>query len=148
MRKRMDHVRDEQNDSQIRQGESNDCTVRACANALDMHYDNAHELMRLGGRMFRSGMSFMMYMDKKTTLGGCRVNEMDFQSWRRGPKMTLLKFCKKYTEGRYIVIRNGHALAVIDGVIHDNNGNNTPNQWVLRAYKVTLPTPMEEVCSE
>lgn len=88
-----------------------DCTVRAVAIALNMSYSSAHSLLTAYGRKDRHcynlgwflshGMGQWLAEDYSTT---CH---------------TLGQFVQAHPKGTFICVTRKHAMAVIDGVIHD-----------------------------
>jgi len=133
-------------DSSLREEEHGDCTVRSLMNSMNVSYNYAHEILRLAGRKNGKGFYMTEFLHKcmdGNSLVGYYLKEMHFQNWYPGAKMTIRKFVEKYNKGRFIVIRKGHAFAVIDGVIHDSTWN-TPNMWIHHAFRVVEPQPIEE----
>ena len=95
-------------------GEDKDCSVRAYATAACVSYEHAHLLFSKHGR--RYGHS----TPGSVTHG---VLSQEFPGYKRefcrhlGIK--LKTWVDQHSKGHYIVHTNKHALAVIDGVIHD-----------------------------
>lgn len=94
------------------EGERRDCAVRSFAVAACVSYDTALNLFADFGRELNRGTS--RYITE-------RVIEDQFPNAQLidEPGLTLPKFAKQYNEGHYIVHVRRHALAVVDGVIHD-----------------------------
>lgn len=126
--------------------EHRDCTVRALANAANMDYDDAHELLAYHGRPNRRGAVSTTLMNAYKDAGFTNVSVFGttkganfykrafmhmITSKEKG--ITLENFCKKYPKGRYIVVYSGHALAVVDGQIIDKF-DNLANKRVILAF--------------
>jgi hypothetical protein len=132
---------------QTAKGETNDCVVRAIANACDVNYDQAHSYVAdtfkrkkgEGTRMFMStldGISDMVFnevgqlnmfddgitrtlkpLGKGPKQGGKLINP----KYKHKPvAFTVKAFAQKYKRGNFILAVNKHALAVNDGVVVDN----------------------------
>ena len=129
------------------QRETNDCVVRAIANACDVNYTQAHSYVadtfkRKKGEGTRM---FMTTLDKITTMDFDRVGQLSMfddgitrtlKPLGKGPKQggklvnakykhkpvayTVKAFAQKYKRGNFILAVNKHALAIKDGVVVDN----------------------------
>lgn len=134
---------------QTRDGESKDCAVRALSSCAEMHYDDAHEILAYHGRIDRRGCNMTALMcaysdsgftdvtvfgNTKAAVHCSKTFGNSIQKTEKG--ITLQNFCKKYNKGRYIVIYNGHALAVVNGDIIDK-GDNPANKRVVISFKRT-----------
>lgn len=95
--------------------ETNDCTVRSLAIALDLPYDLAHSILKCEGRKNRRGFDLSLLLDRLPK--EWYWTSLSFE-WFRKP-LTLSLFTKLYGRGRYIVEMNDHCCVVIDGVVHD-----------------------------
>lgn len=116
--------------------ENNDCTVVALAASVGMEYQEAHEHIRVKcQRSPNAGVSwrFMANLDM-FNFAGNEMHRMEFKCRGKEHNITLNQFCKRYPKGRFYVLVKGHALAVVDGVIHDHSYK--PRRHVLMAYKV------------
>jgi len=126
-------------------GEANDCTVRALANAYGMPYKLAHKIMAKQGRKPTKGlrpiethlaltrMGFKLEGVHGTTLKARYLAKtLDCQ-----PKagITLASLLNSIGLGRYVVTIRGHALAIVDGQVLDY-GNNLANSHVATVYKL------------
>lgn len=132
---------------QTRSDESKDCSVRALSSCAEMHYDDAHETLAYYGRIDRRGCSGNTLMQAYTESGfnditvfgstkaaSYYTNYFPHKIQKSEKGITLRNFCKKYNKGRYIVIYNGHALAVVNGDIIDK-GDNPANKRVVISFK-------------
>lgn len=111
--------------------EHNDCTVITFALVFNTTYEKAHKHIKYQcGRTNRRGVPIRRDL-------AASLKNTDFRIWSYDKKSspTLKKFVESYPEGRYYVCVRGHALAVIDGVIHDwKYGPRRKVQWVMRVY--------------
>jgi len=128
----------ELNKSKLAQTETNDCVVKAIAAAAGVSYEASHAfagdyLMRTN----RAGTHLKMFLpniSREPMLMGCKsvifngLGEMRItnrykvhgQVIRR--KKTVKSFIQDNTKGSFVVTVAGHALAVVDGVLIDNAG--------------------------
>lgn len=109
-------------DSKIAAKETRDCTVKALMEATGVPYDAAHRRMR-PYRTNRQGCHFAQVLE----------NFKDFERKPLPKKITLGTFVKDAIGGRYIVTVRGHALAVINGKIHDHSIK--PGRKVMAVFK-------------
>jgi hypothetical protein len=98
--------------------ESNDCTVRAAAVALDMPYYKVHEAFSKAGRKPGRGVCLDVVDSVLKALKGDKIRTTGFE-WFREHRMTLSALIRKHPKGRFVVVKRGHAFALIDGVAHD-----------------------------
>jgi hypothetical protein len=111
--------------------DTNNCSVIALAIAFNIHYRIADEISNNAGRKRNKGFhihKLMEYIKRETNL--------KFKKIRLENKITIRKFLEKNPIGRFIVVRNHHAFAVICGEIHDMVETNTERQMVYQAYEV------------
>lgn len=141
-------------DSLIAKNESNDCVVRAISSAFEMHYDEAHQFVKVkfgrenqkGVRFFVGGMRRMI--DDKVKINNKYFESMGDQNGRmkydvkvKGQivkrNMTTGTFIKKYPTGKYLVVVRGHAFSIIDGNVVGNYGDARMKKRVINnAFKV------------
>ena len=108
-----------------------DCTVRAFAIALGVPYTEAHTVMANMGRRNGHRMSthyFRIALNQYARRTGRLRRAGD-------TGITLGRYAKEHSGGRYILDVRGHALAMIDGVVHDTVVPK-PRQIVLHAWRV------------
>ena len=141
-------------DSVIAKTETNDCVVRAISSSFEMHYDEAHQFVKVKfGRENRKGTRFFVgglrrMVDDKVkingksfeTMGG-QFAQMDYDVKVKGQivkrKMTTGTFIKKYPVGKYLVVVRGHAFSIIDGAVVGNASDATMKKRVINnAFKV------------
>lgn len=101
--------------------ESHDCVVRALSLAFNRAYPEVHEICAKAGRKPRRGMRNKQIDNALKVLTGTRSSELE--RFMRGKRCTLATFAKDNPKGNFIVIKRGHAVALIDGVYHDNSSD-------------------------
>lgn len=106
------------------------CFPRSLANAMGIDYSEAlHKCIRYG---YNNGMQFgrinaMCFREKTMEMHTCEwddgmpfIPEMPSHTF---PKMTvsrLVKYMRSKTTGRYIVLTNNHAFAIVNGKVFDD----------------------------
>ena len=115
-------------DSKIKNRETNDCTVMALMECMQIKYDKAHAMLK-PYRRERKGIPFRLVLDMHF--------KDKFEEVKLPRKMTLGTFVKEHTRRseRYIVIVNGHALCVAEGKIYDHTikvGRKVKSVYVLK----------------
>ena len=142
-------------DSVIAKNETNDCVVRAISSSFEMHYDEAHQFVKVKfGRKDRKGTAFFVggmrrMVDDKVkingksfeTMGG-QFAQMDYDVKVKGQivkrKMTTGTFIKKDPVGKYLVVVRGHAFSIIDGAVVGNSSDATMKKRVINnAFKIS-----------
>lgn len=102
--------------------ERNDCTVRALKNVTAVPYQDAHEWFKRHGRRDGHGVKLMSILRSvailKTIVYGYRVT-IHLDAMHRADRLTLAEVTRRYPKGKYILTTSGHAIALIDGVVHD-----------------------------
>jgi hypothetical protein len=108
--------------------ETNDCTVTSLAFVMDWSYREAHSHMRsFAGRAV--GGRAPMHM------GALALNALsEVKGLCPDKGVTLGEFCKAHPVGRYWVNVTGHALAVINGQVHDHSLK--PRRRVRYAWRI------------
>jgi hypothetical protein len=117
-------------DSKKEHRDKDDCTVRAFSLVMGCSYDKARMFMAANGRNHREGMSFGQLRNIFDNLKKHKATILC-------PDVSVAKFAKNNLSGRYYIIIEQHALAVIDGVIHDWD-TSSKNKKILCAWKVDL----------
>ena len=127
--------------------ETNDCVVRAIANACDVNYTQAHKYVAdkfdrkkgKGTKMFMSTLDQVKKMEFDEVGQLNMFNEGIVRSIKllgKGPKQggdlvnakykhkpvayTVKAFAQKFKKGNFLLAVNKHALAIKDGVVVDN----------------------------
>lgn len=113
--------------------EKSDCMVVSFSTVWDIPYDKAHAHMRTQFRRKpRKGVPYTEGRD--VAMQRCPKTVMVKGPYTEDNKISLERFCKAHPVGRYWVFVRGHALAVIDGVIHDHS--HKPRRMVQCVYRV------------
>lgn len=141
--------------STVAMNENNDCAVVALAIAANVPYDDAHAFWELHGRkrgcgtytgrtMPHDGNAPKVFgelgisVTKVAGRGGAGFYSTSEGGWvypdHYFANGTLRSFCKKFPTGRFIVCVANHALAVVDGVIHDHCRSDL--RRVRNAYRI------------
>jgi hypothetical protein len=130
---------------QSRMNETNDCTVRALANAAGWDYSEAHALLSKHGRRFRKGAVFSVYHKAYAEAGLHLVGihgstrrarfAGNYTGTTPGRGMTVETALRGLQDGRYVVLITGHAFAVVEGRIIDKGGTRAGSH-VFAVYKV------------
>lgn len=106
-----------------------DCSVKALAVVKNIPYsqavvyakDNFNRLDNKGSQLVNIKSAFTLdsqfvALDNKEVQTQYKVNGQEVIR-----RMTVGTFAKTYTSGKFYVVVRGHALAIVDGVIIDNN---------------------------
>lgn len=106
--------------------ENNDCTVIAVAATTGVPYETAHAALAIQGRSHGKGAYDHQYLDAVRSLG-FRVTRVDDDRIK-----TVKTIGRVLPRGSYIVQVRRHALALVDGKVHDpTDGRAMPvrNVW-------------------
>ncbi len=129
--------------------DNNSCTCRALANVTGMHIKDATALLTKYGRKKNKGATFLQYEQAYHEAGlqfmgffGTTQKSQRIQNyWTKMHKdavrhkgMTLENFCRNFTNGKFIVIIDGHATSVVNGELIDTF-NNRANRRVMAAWQ-------------
>lgn len=118
--------------------ETNDCGVRALAEAANVTYAEAHSFWAKLGRQDKGGVYFTWFdrflvdsdgkiFGKKVTKTTVPYHQHETHKWdnskweyiRHTKRLNVKTFIQQNPKGRYIILSRGHAKAIIDGVVHD-----------------------------
>lgn len=111
-----------------------DCVVRGLAIAANMPYSEAHALFKAAGRRDRCRTRDTIL--KEIMNGFIKTGINGFKVCRAGDcGISVKRYITEHSQGRYLLGRRGHVFAVIDGVIHDLEGDIKPKSRVNRAYR-------------
>ena len=91
--------------------EKRDCSVRAAATASGLPYEQVHAVFTKHGRKPKRGTPTAVSIDAH--------KEMFKSEPQRGERVTVAEFVRRNPIGRYVLHVRGHALAVVDGAVHD-----------------------------
>ena len=145
--------------SKIAKNENNDCFVRALAAATDQDYDTTHEVVKTKfDRKSKKGTENLMITTQmlKAEEEGLKIGDIKYSVKVLGKsrthntyklygehiqrKKTVKSFIKDNPKGNYILTVSKHALAIIDGKLVDNKGEEfRPTRKVDGAYKINKP---------
>ena len=142
--------------SKIAKNEKNDCFVRALAAATDMDYDTTHQEVKdqfgrknnkgtenhmIIGQMLNAEENGLVIGDKRfsvNVLGKARThNTYKLYGELIKRKKTVKSFIKDNPKGNFLVTVSKHALAIVDGKLIDNKGEEfRPTRKVDGAYSI------------
>ena len=129
--------------SELAKKETNDCVVRAFMCALNVSYDQAHNYIKTKmNRQDRRGTYVNFYAKNVigTTKNGLKISfigthpskafmKTSFGSdkvlvnkkYKKPTGYTLKSFMEAHSVGRFVLIVQGHAVAVVNGVLFGNS---------------------------
>lgn len=125
--------------------EANDCVVRALMTVKRYSYRNARKKAEAKGRIRRDGMPISKIFDlmkaegvKTTHIRSRQLMHValtsSLQEFKIGSVIKIKDFAKEHQSGKFLIVINGHAMALIDGVLY-GNGNERSNHEVLLAFE-------------
>lgn len=122
--------------------ERNDCTVRALKLLTGVPYSDAHSLCRSIGRRKYHGMkgSELLRMLELPHVYGYKVTRVLLPNLFRNMLGRTMMFVR---HGRYMVITTHHAIACLDGILHDTMTSG-PNSRVTMILKFTPTSELEK----
>ena len=105
---------------ETRRGALGDCQVRALVTALGLDYSGAYELLyAMQGE--RKRCSFGLVEDLEARDSRLHViRALPFPAVRGEPRMTGVEFCRRYSNGHFILRMAHHVAAVVDGNLYDS----------------------------
>ena len=129
-------------------GESNDCTVRAMTNSSGIDYEIVHALLKKNGRKDNKGVRYDVIMPSmkelgfefvgvfgKTIAAKCGLAHAakyyDVVEGSQNKPITLGNLVKSLPFGKFVVIIKGHAVALIDGKLIDTFNNSSQSQVAM-----------------
>jgi hypothetical protein len=119
--------------------EKNDCAVRAFMIALNLSYNESHKFAseKLNRKSLK-GTYVLKYINNILghKVNGYKLNVIGYHpsiahghrkklvnpKYKKETGYTVKSFMEQYTTGRYVIIVKKHALALVDGVLYGNNG--------------------------
>ena len=121
--------------------EKNDCSVRALKTAAGVPYADAHAMLAKIGRRARKGVtgSQLLALTNLPHVYGYKVTSIGVPMFRR----TLGSIMPTLRQGRYMIIKTGHAIGCVDGVLHDI-GTSGPGSRVRMILKFTPTSEIEQ----
>lgn len=129
----------ELSDSANQLKEANDCTVRAFAICFNTTYQKAHDYLKYHGRKSRKGMLRSQLYNAFCNIKKSDIEVIDCK------RMNVNNFIKQYPSGTFYVLYNNHAVAIIDGIIHDCRDSG--RRFVEHAWRINLDakTTLEKI---
>jgi hypothetical protein len=136
-------------DSVLAQTETNDCFVRAVASAYQVSYDKAHSwVKKYFKRKNNKGTSNVIFFMEQFAKVRKKLNGKypkvipnlkKFDSTKSKFKRTTLnQFIKKYSNGTYILIVQGHAFTLMNGFVVGNPSDSTKIKKIVHnAFKIS-----------
>jgi hypothetical protein len=120
--------------------EKNDCTVRAISKCAGVPYVDGHKLCARLGRKPRKGMTGVQLagLVSMPHVYGYKVTQVCLSPFT----CTLGRLMLTCTRGRYLIIKTGHAIASMDGVLHDTGASGAGSR-VLMVFKFTPTSEWE-----
>jgi len=127
--------------------ETNDCVVRALAIAAETDYATAHQWVKEKlGRPDRKGTLMTTFKLEQLIKKGIGLNNKHLSSIQRSElinsdythkpvQFTVGTFSKKHNKGTYFVLVKGHALAIKNGIVYDNNNFKVMNNGFRRPIR-------------
>jgi len=113
-------------DEAVRYGEKR-CTAVTC-NAIASHH--GVEAAKVGSdHNIASGAGVYQHLKKHGM-------KMKGQGWEHEGK-TVKKFVSEHPKGAHYIATRGHAMAVIDGKLHDSSGRGADGRKIQLSYEVT-----------
>jgi hypothetical protein len=129
--------------SELAKKETNDCVVRAFMCALNMSYDQAHGYIKNKmNRQDRRGTYVNFYAKNiiGTTKNGLKISFIGThpskafmktafgsdkvlvnRKYKKPTGYTLKSFMESHPVGRFVLVVQGHAVAVVNGVLYGNS---------------------------
>ena len=142
----VDTLKSSRRESQLAKKEDRDCVVRAFMSALDISYDQAHAWIKKNmERVDRKGTFTVRYSKNiiGKTKNGYKVDYIGTHPLKEGINIsigsnkilvnkqykkatgyTLKSFMENNPVGRFVLIVQGHAVAVVNGVLYANTNEN------------------------
>jgi len=114
--------------------ETNDCVVIAVAIAARMTYEKAHGICEYQGRKIGKGIATEYVLQHLEKIG-FKVEKVKNLVQKNGSRYTPKTIGERLKRGYYIVRKNSHAIAVVNGTVEDwTNGR---QHHIKDAYKIT-----------
>ena len=126
-------------DSKIAQGETNDCVVYATASALDLSYDQAHQVAREKfNRKDRKGTQSIYLLQglRKEYQEVKAINTYTVHGKKIDRAAKVYSFAKANPQGTYFILVRSHALAIKDGVVYDNKNQGSDKCNIKWAFRI------------
>jgi hypothetical protein len=115
--------------------EQRDCTVRALSLVSNIPYEKVHGAFKECGR--RNSCGFKI---KGRFQDVCKLLNLEAKQVKRHGFLST--FISQFPQGKYFIVKSGHAFAVIDGVVHDEH---KMNSHIHGAWLITKQQEKENV---
>ena len=108
------------------ENEKQDCAVRALSLAGNIPYEKSHDAFEQLGRKFGHGIKSNEVLQKV-----CKILKLEARQIKRSGSVN--KLIRKYPHGNIYCRKRNHAFAVINGVAHDLESNNShvKGAWII-----------------
>jgi hypothetical protein len=103
------------------------CVLISTCILTNVSYTKVYKTFIEWGRIPNSGVPVEIFFKDNPVLFGYEFVKMDIQP------MTLYKFCKVYNQDKYMICTVDHAIAVINGTVHDEESQRSK---IIEAYKL------------
>jgi Tfp pilus assembly protein PilN len=132
-----------------KENESDDCTVRALANATAISYAKAHAALKHHGRQDKKGVTTDVIVPAYKTFGlnlvsihgdakGARYLKAWYSYVQQEKGITLKTFLDKADKNKkYVLLTRDHALAVVNSEVIDTFDNRA-NKRVVAVFEYSL----------
>ena len=97
--------------------ETADCSVISMSIATGKSYEECHKAFKEAGRKDRRGVGLGMIENVLQQFGF--NNEIKVCATELGKRITVNQAGKYLKDGKYIAVTRNHALAIVNGVVHD-----------------------------
>lgn len=114
--------------------EQRDCGVRAMRIAFGIDYGVAHEALKQEGRLDK-GTTWMHQIEDAATKMGRTFRRVE-TGGAEAKWYSMAAFLKDHRKGRFVILRSGHFVAVINGTVHDWATGTGPRTKVQVAIEV------------
>jgi len=114
--------------------ESNDCVVIAIAIAARMTYEKAHGICEFQGRKKGKGIH-TEHVLKHLKVIGFKIEKVKNLRQKNGSRYTPKTIGDRLKRGYYIIRKNRHAIAVVNGVVEDWTSGR--QHHIKDAFKIT-----------
>jgi hypothetical protein len=120
--------------------EHNDCTVRALKHVVGVPYRDAHAMCARLGRKARKGMTStqLLALIDQPHVYGYKVTRVILPMFCN----TLGRAMMYLHTGRYLIVKTGHAIGCVDGVLYDATLSG-PSSRIKMILKFELTSDIE-----
>ncbi len=114
--------------------ENNDCVVIAVAIAARMTYEKAHGICEYQGRKNGKGIHTVYVLEHLKQIG-FKIEKIKNLRQKNGSHYTPKTIGSRLKRGYYIIRKNRHAIAVVNGVVEDWTSGR--QHHIKDAFKIT-----------